>query len=312
MTVTASFFEHKDFGGVSSMFTVASGSRYRGVRLSRLRNEVTSLRATASGGRDGNVYGFTNRDFAGRFACLNVPDGWTSWYSNVGSLNDDIESALLVNRDKEEAYLDAVFWLSNAFAAQVDSMLAGRPVTREGEPVISSNFFPDYDPTRFFLRIRQNLLVKVDVGAEAEIFGIQVLPSDVIIDDYHSHIAYDIAIDLESITRISAQVAWVTTWVEGGLFTDQVFDQLHTAAMDGVDPLNQALRALGDLSNAISLIRRRRFGQPYLLPGQTPQMPPPNSNFGRIGDSNEGATIVLPLRTWFTIGLADLAHKLER
>jgi hypothetical protein len=300
MTVTATLFEHQDFGGTANSFSTADGARYRGVQLGQLANQVTSLRATASAGKDGNVYGFTNRDFDGRFACLNMPEGWTSWFSNVGPLNDDIESALLVNRDKEEANLDATFWLANAFASKLDEMLAGKPVRRDGDPIVSSVFFPSYDPTRVFLRIKQNLVVEVDVGANAEILGVQVLPSDLIIDDYHSYIAYDIALDLQSITRMRAEVAWVTTWVESGLFTDDVSDQLSSEAMDGVGPLNQALGALGDLSEVIAAFRKRFFSKPYLLPGGLPNMPPPDANFGTIGDSNDGATIVLPLRSLFS------------
>jgi hypothetical protein len=309
MTVTATLFEHQDFGGTSNTFTTFGNERYRGVRLGSLANEVTSLRATSTNGKDGNAYGFTGRDFDGRFACLNVPEGWSCWYSNVGSLNDDIESTLLVSRDKEEASLDAVFWIAGAFSTQLDAMLAGRPVRRDGDPIITGLFFPAHDPGRVFLRIKQNLVVSVDVGGEAEIFGVQVLPSDLIIDDYHSSISYDIFLDLASITRMRAEVHWVSTWVEGGLFTGEVLDQLHAQAMDAVGTLNGALSALGDLTNAISIIRRKFFGQPYVLPGWLPQMPPPNSNFGRLGDSTEGATIMLPLRSFFlnTVGVRELA-----
>ena len=300
MTVIATLFEHQDFGGVANTFSTPAGERYRGVRLGQLANEVTSLRATSSGGKDGNVYGFTNRDFDGRFASLNMPEGWTCWWSNVGSLNDDIESALLVNRDKEEANLDAGFWLANAFATKLDEKLAGKPVRRDGDPLVSSVFFPSYDPARVFLRIKQNLVVEVDVGANAEIWGVQVLPSDLIIDDYHSYIAYDIALDLQSITRMRAEVAWVTTWVESGLFTDDVFDQLSGEAMGAVGDLNQALGALGDLTEVIAAFRKRFFSQPYLLPGMLPNMPPPDANFGAMGDSNDGATIVLPLLSLYS------------
>jgi len=296
MTVTATFFEHENFGGSASSFSTGT-ARYRGVHLGGLANEVTAMRATAAGGKDGNVYGFTNGNFDGRFASLNMAEGWTCWYSNVGPLNDDIESVLLVNRDKEEANLDAAFWLANAFATKLDEMLAGKPVRRNGDPVVSSVFFPSYDPGRVFLRIKQDLVVEVDVGANAEIFGVQVLPSDLIIDDYHSSIAYDIFLDLQSITRMRAQVAWVTTWVEGGLFTDDVFDQLSSQAMDGVGELNKALGALGDLTEVMAAFRKRYFAQPYLLPGFLPAMPPPESNFGAMGNSNDGATIVLPLRS---------------
>ena len=303
MTVTATFFEHQDFGGTADTFTTGGNPRFRGVRLGRLANRVTAMRATASSGQDGNVYGFTNRDFDGRFACLNIADGWTCWFSNVGSgLNDDIESALLVNRDKEEASIDPTTWLANAFVSQIDALLAGTPVQREGDPVFSAAIFPGHNPNGVFLRIRQNLLVKVDIGAEVEIFGIQVVPSDLIVDDYHCTIGYDIAFELQTVRRIRARVAHVhDPIVESGLFQGRVRDELTARVNDAVGTLNGALGALGDLSAAIALIRRRHFATPYVLPGPMPNMPPPGSNFGRIGDSNEGATIVLPLRSLFTV-----------
>lgn len=83
MTVTATFFEHENFGGSASSFSTGT-ARYRGVHLGGLANEVTAMRATAAGGKDGNVYGFTNQNFDGRFASLNMAEGWTCWYSNVG------------------------------------------------------------------------------------------------------------------------------------------------------------------------------------------------------------------------------------
>ncbi len=298
MTVIASLFEHQNFTGAANTFVAGTGSRYRGVRLGNLANEVTSMRATSSAGTNGNAYGFAGRNFDGRFACLNMPEGWTSWWNNVGPLNDDIESALLVNRDKEEASLNAVTWISGAFSRELERMLAGTQVSAEGEPVISGTFFPSYDPDKVFLRIRQDLDVRVDVGGEVEVFGIQLVPDDLIIDHYKCFIAYDIFLDLASITRMRAEVHWVTTWVESGLFADEVFEQLHGRAMGAVGTLNQALTALGELTKAISSIRRRFFAQPYVLPGSEPSMPPPNSNFGRLGDSNEGATIVLPLRSF--------------
>ena len=66
--------------------------------------------------------------------------------------------------------------------------------------------------------------------------------------------------------------------------------------MEGVGELNKALGALGDLTEVMAAFRRRFFSQPsrcwILL-----VMPPPESNFGAIGNSNDGATIVLPLRS---------------
>ena len=298
MTVVASMFEHQNFTGVSNTFIAEKGRRYRGVRLGNLANQVTSIRATSSDGTHGNTYGFTGVNFDGRFACLNMPEGWTSWYSHVGPLNDDIESALLVNRDHEEATLDAMTWIPGAFSRELERLLVGRPVSAVGEPVISGVFFPPHDPDKVFLRVKQNLDVRVDVGSEVEVFGIQIVPDDLIIDHYACYIAYDIFCDLASITRLRARVHWVTTWVESGLFSQDVFDQLHPQAMAGVQQMDQALNALGDLSKAVSSIRRRFFGQPYVLPGSAPAMPPPNANFGRLGDSNEGATIVLPLHSF--------------
>ena len=101
MAVFCEFFEHSNFAGDSVSYIADNNWRYHWVKFgSALGNEITSLRANAYSGTGGNVYGFSERDFLGSFASLNMAQGWTCWWSNVGgAMNDDIESALLVNRN---------------------------------------------------------------------------------------------------------------------------------------------------------------------------------------------------------------------
>jgi hypothetical protein len=87
-------------------------------------------------------------------------------------------------------------------------------------------------------------------------------------------------------------VAWVHTWVEGGVFSGKINDQLHPQVMSGAPAVNDALADQLPLLSLVAAFRGdiRRI---YLLPGIEPRMPPPNSNFGRIGASKESCCLVL-------------------
>lgn len=282
MSINCTFYEHQDFGGASRAYTLTNDWRYWWVKFgSDLGNEITSFRANAYGGRDGNVYGLTNRDFTGRFASLNMVEGWTCWWKNVGGdLNDDIESALLVNRDKDEFVLGLTDLIKEGFKTQLDEKLAGRDVRRNGDPTISAVFWPTYDPSRKFVRINQNLTVELDWWP-----------------DYDASISYDIYFYLASDTEVRAYVAWIHSWVEGGVYSDDIIDELHPQAVDAAGQIDTVLAEKLPLLTLVAAFRRKTFRQLYLLPGTEPAMPPPSTNFGRSGDSNEDCSLVLTFAT---------------
>jgi len=277
MSVNCTFYKHSDFNGDSRAYSLSNSWRYWRVRFgSPLKNEITSFRASASDGTNGNVYGFTNSDYKGGFAALNIPEGWVSWWSNVGgSMNDDIESALLVNRNQDEFVLELGDMILDPFRDQVDAALAGEDASRKGNPRVYANLWPSHDPSRKFVSIEQDLRVAVSWWP-----------------DYDARMRYDIYFYLASPTEVRAYVAWVNTWVEGGVFSGKINDQLHPQVMAGVSQVNDELASQLPLLSLVAL-SRGEFQRLYLLPGNEPKMPPPNANFGRIGNSSENCCLVL-------------------
>ena len=271
MAVYAEFFKHANFSGYSESFTLGNSSRYLWIKFgSKLRDEITSMRANAYSGFDGNVYGFTGNDFLGDYASLNMSEGWTCWWSNVGSkLNDDIESALLINRNKSEFAVELKDQIAGVFKSKLDEKLAGTQAHRSGEPRVFSLFWPSFDPTKKLVRIEQDLRVELDWWP-----------------DYDATIRYDIYLYLSSDGKVKGYVKWAHTWVEGGIFSGDILDELHPKVVAGAADLNS------ELQNKLSLFSAFTFRSLYLLPGPQPPMPPPSSNFGRIGNAKDTSTLV--------------------
>lgn len=268
MSVLSQFYKHSNFGAPVEAFTLQNAWRYQWIVFgSTLGDEISSMRATAYGGSGGNVYGFTEKNFLGNYAALNMRDGWTSWWSYVGgSLNDDIESAIVVTRnDSGETPIDVGPLIKNDFISQFDAAVAGTQVSRTGDPRIYSLFWPGHDPSKIFISIEQNLNVAVDWWP-----------------DYDAQVRYDIYPYLTPSGRIDAYVAWVYVWVEGGVFSGSIYDRLQPRLVAGAAQLTNAVRA------KLALFADFRFRDLYLLPG-----PMPSSNFGDISNAKNGSTLVL-------------------
>ncbi|MCP4427812.1 MAG: hypothetical protein GY803_25295 [Chloroflexi bacterium] len=267
MAVYAQFYKHSNFGGSMESFTLNNNWRYWWIKFgSALGDEISSMRANAYSGYNGNVYGLTERNFLGKYAALNMDEGWTSWWSYVGGdLNDDIESALLINRNKNELVIGLKDQISATFVSGMDAAFAGTQVSRKGSPRIFSLFWPGHDPTKKFVSIEQNLNVALDWWP-----------------DYDAQVRYDIYLYLNGAGNVQGYVAWVYVWVEGGIFSGDIFDSLQPQLVSGASTLTSQLQSQLASLSAFS------FSQLYLLPG-----PPPSSSFGDIGDAKSDSTLVL-------------------
>lgn len=288
MSVIATLWEHKDFGGQS--FTSNSGGfRYFWNRWGAHNDFFSSMRAWASGHR-GNAYAFEHIDFTGRFAALNVGGAFSScWWSYFGSsFNDKVSSSLIVRREiasrETEVALGSI--VAAQFASLFDAKTAGKPISRNGEPRVYGTFFPGYDPNRVFATIDQNLTVQVRVPVKFTIpnpFG-----DDIVIDlgqfrwfDYDANVRYDIVFFVTN-GQLHGRAAWSHVWVEGGPFSQRVHDgiapDLHGAKTD----------ITSAIENALALFRRRRFADAYLLPGPTPDM----NQFGFFANFDDDVVLV--------------------
>lgn len=277
MATDCTFYKHQNFGGDNRSYSLSNSWRYRWIKFgSPLKNEITSFRANAYSGRAANVYGFTGNNYLGDFASLNMASGWSCWWSNVGGqMNDDIESALMINRSNDEFIIGMTDTIADAFRDQLQAALAGEDASPRGNPRIYATFWPSYDPNRKFVTIEQDLRINVPWWP-----------------DYDARMRYDIYFYLHSPTEVRAYVAWGHTWVEGGVFSGKINDQLHPQVMAGASDVNDALAQQLPLLSLVALFRGP-FRTLYLLPGREPQMPPPSANFGRIGNAKEDCCLVL-------------------
>jgi hypothetical protein len=265
MSVHTEFYKDINFGGAVDTFD--SNYRYFWIKFgSSFKNEISSFRANAYGGFNGNVYGMTENNFLGNYASLNMQENSTSWWSNVGgALNDDIESALLINRNKDELVMELKSYIIPDFISGMDEKLSGTQVSREGDPRIYTTFWPGYDSSKNFVSIEQNLHVSIDWWP-----------------DYEAQVRYDIYLYLDGAGHINGYVAWVYVWVEGGIFSGKIFNDLQPKLLAGASTITEKIQS------KLSLLSFAKFNGLYLLPG-----PKPSNSFGDMGDTKSNSTLVL-------------------
>ena len=276
MTVVTEYFEHSNFGGASESFTTFTGSRWHWIKFGGLlNNKVSSLRSNAISGRAVNVYGFQHNNFTGDFASLNVPSGWTCWWSYVGSqMNDDIESALMIRRDAREIVQPLRALIIPDFQAEFDKEAAGSEASRNGDPRIYGVFFPSYDPLAMLVGIEQNLNIELDCWW-----------------DYDARVQFDLEFRLVG-NQIDGFCKWFWVWVEGGIFSGRIFSELEPRMRAACGTLTAKIREGLALLNLGAALAGYRFGAIYVLPGAEPGFPP-GGPFGRVGNSHEDCCLVV-------------------
>lgn len=267
MAVHVDFYRDKNFAGAIDPFTRSNGSRYLWIVFgSTFGDEISSFRANAFSGKNGNVFAFMDNHFTGDYMSLNMNEGVTSWWSYVGSAhNDDISSAILVNREKSEFSTGLKDQIAGDFATQMDAKLKGTQVSRKGAPRIYTNFWPGYDPNKNFVSIEQDLNVALDWWP-----------------DYDAQVRYDIYLYLNAAGKVQGYVAWTYVWVEGGIFSGDIFDSLQPKLVAGAADLTTKLQ------QKLAIFQNFTFNTLYLLPG-----PPPSSAFGDIRNAKDDSTLVL-------------------
>lgn len=278
MTVFAEFFKHSNFGGAVETFTLSNSWRYRWIKFGgTLKNEISSMRAKAYSGHGGNVYGFSKNNFLGDFAALNMANNWTCWWSYVGgSINDDIESALMIRRSQNEYAVDVKDKISEPFKTNFDAAISGTQVKRNGDPKIYAVFWPSWASSKKFVCIEQKMTVELDWWW-----------------DYEASVKYYVYFYINASGQLKGYVYDVDVWVEGGIFSSDIRSELEPKLEDGADKIDDELTAQLDQINALASLFGMNLSSVYLIPGNPPNMPPPSSNFGRKASAYENATLVV-------------------
>ena len=268
MTIVSEFYKDAHVGPPGETYTLPNGWRYQWVVFgSVLENEISSLRASAYDGTPGNVYAFADHGWLGNYVSLNMQAGYISWWDYVGdSINDDIETALIVERDPaNETVLSLGPLIAPQFASQFDAQAAGTEVSRVGDPKIYTTYWPGYDPSEIFVSIEQDLHIDVPDWF-----------------DYSAQVRYDVKLYRTDAGGIDGYVAWVYTWVEGGIISGTIFDRLEPRMVAGAATLTSALRAQLAAFGGLNL------ADLYLLPST-----PPTSAAGDRGNAKDGSSLVL-------------------
>lgn len=267
MSVYAEFFEHKDFGGSSESFYLNNSYRYWWIKFgSTFGNRISSFRGHAANGFNGNLFTMSQNNFSGKLISLNMSEGSTSWWNWVGSnYNDDIESALLVNRNKNEMLIELKTLILSDFISGLDDATSGTPVSRKGDPVVYTTFWPSFASDRNFVSIEQNLNVAIDWWP-----------------DYDAQVRYDIYLYLNGNGNVWGYSYYPYVWVEGGIFSRKIFNELYPKLKEGATTLTQKIQ------RKLSLLSFKKFNGLYLLPGNKP-----SANFGDYGDTRYNSTLVL-------------------
>jgi hypothetical protein len=274
MAIISEFFKHNDFKGKVSRFVTGPGLRWHWITFGPLANEISSIRCQVTSGRKVNLYAFNRPDFDGEFASLNVPSGWTCWWPGLGSMNDKVESAFILRREGREIVQSMRDLLLDDFIARFDEGSADKAAKRRGEPTIRALIRTPYDPDVQMVALRQPLTIELDCWS-----------------DYDAWVQFDMKFWTVN-GKIKGECAWVTTWVEGGVFSQRVFDELHPEMLDAGRKLSKALkrkfRAANDELEKFGI----RLRDVYIIPGEQPSFPP-RGDFGRFGDNREDCCLVL-------------------
>jgi len=289
MSVITTLWEHKNFGG-QSFTSNSAGWRYFWNKWGAHNDFFSSMRAWSVGHR-GNAYAFEHIDFSGRFAALNVGGAFTSsWWSYFGdAFNDKVSSSLIVAREpvNREIELQLGALVIPQFASLFDAKVAGKPVSRDGDPRVYATFFPDYDRDRVFATIDQRLKVQVRIPLKVTIpnsFGddIEIDLGQVRWSDYEARVRYDVGFFVDDGVLHGAAI-WSHVWVEAGPFSQRVHDELAPELHGAKPSLTSAIEG------ALALFGGRRFADAYLLPGPAPNM----NDAGFFANYDEDITLVL-------------------
>jgi hypothetical protein len=172
----------------------------------------------------------------------------------------------MVNRGVEEMIFSAKTLLFDTVQAKFKEAVRGTRAKTKGDPRIYATFWPGYDPTKKFLSIQQDLTIELDWWW-----------------DYDAQVTYDIYLYLNGSGKLQGYVAWVHDWVEGGIFSSEIYSELHPKLMAGAAIINT------EISAQLALLAGYTFGSFYYLPGAPPDM----GNFGDAFNHKDDATLVL-------------------
>ena len=256
--VTGTIFEHSDFHGSSLFMNLSGGALLTGfVDLDpfHFNDKVSSAELTASPDEvGGRLFLFQNDRFFGRYSKLDANAGEAPGLPSLGSFMNDRTSSVLIYRKSANEVSAALG--SIVSASQVTSIISSqKKLSPRGDPIFTWDLFPDgkdghpNETGKMYIYIRIPVTVAVPHWF-----------------DYDAEIRYWIYLFIDQNGLLHASLEYYGAWVEGGLITDDVLDELM--APDGIpSSLGQVIDLVGPATDAVNLLSGP-FSSVYLLPGR--------------------------------------------
>jgi len=278
--VLANLFSGPGASGNSLIGVVGNNQRYNVMRAdllqaSGLYEHISSVSVFGSAAADASLLLFTNDDFSGSFLQISDTSQGATFRGGFIGVGGSFKSSLLISSN-HRGVIERPFSFRNLFQAQwdqfIDNSLAGTRVSRVGEPTLTWTMFPEnvegLDSNLTFLKIYQPLNVDIPFWP-----------------DYSASLAYYIFLFPNFNHNLRAFVVRSETWVDSGLFHDNIFSQIEPKVDNGLSVLMQQINNnLSAFDGALGTVT-----DVYYLPGN--HVANPGSGFG--GNTDEDITILV-------------------
>ncbi len=269
-------YQHSDRRGRSLYINHSPGAIYRRIRKSvlddaNLNDRISSLYVDASADEvAGDVILFQNDRFFGRYARFTTTPGsptTRNCINYVGDfINDRTSSILVVRRYANE--LPPTPLGSLVSRDDIEGFVnAVSGISMRGDPVFTWDMWPQggddhpNDPDRRFIEIK--IPVTVDVPHWF---------------DYDAEIRYWLYLYINGSGLLRGYVAYYGAWVEGGILSGEILDQIMDQLPDTIGTVESFLSDALDMANILGPFERQ-----YFLPGEA----------GSTGNTNDDVSIVL-------------------
>lgn len=285
LSFLASGYEHVNKGGLQRLFGVGQSARYNHINEALLGQVsfdaiLSSIQVNASASATSNAILFSNNflgifnvgNFAGDFRQIVAERNGAANFVNMtdSGFNDRTRSLLLVNTARgAEFRVSFRDQFLDTWNETLDAQL-GSDASRQGDPLMTWAAFPEnisyLSANQIYLQITQSLNINIDWWP-----------------DYDASITYHLFLYLDGSRKLQGYCARWSAWVEGGVKSGDIFDELWPKVVDGVTKVNEKLKGAFESLPA--------FKDFYYLPGRQTS---PISGVGS-GTSWDDVTLVFEL-----------------
>lgn len=237
-------YEHVNKGGLQRLFGIGNSARYNLINESFLGqlsfdSLLSSIQVTPSRSATANTILFSNRigsivpggNFAGDFRQVVAAKNGAANFINLTDFgfNDSTRSILLVNTNRgPEIRKSFRMEFLKTWNKTLDEQLANSQASRKGDPLITWAAFPEgisfLSSDQIYLQISQPLNINFDWWP-----------------DYTACITYYLYLYLNGSRKLQGHCQGQSVWVESGIKSDEIKNQLWDKVRTGVQTIDQEL-----------------------------------------------------------------------